>query len=54
MRGFLGMTIALEGRGTFPLIQSIHNTGRAHDKAILVPQENYNYAIDQLAGLHQA
>jgi hypothetical protein len=27
MRGFLGMTIALEGCGTFPLIQSIHNTG---------------------------
>jgi len=54
MRGFLGMTIALEGRGTMPLIQAIHNTGQAHVKAILVPQENYNCAIDQLTGLHQA
>jgi len=53
MRGFLGMTTEVEGGGTKPLINSIHNTGRAHVKVILVPQQNYEQAIEQLAVLHQ-
>jgi len=54
MKGFLGLTVTVEGRGTFSLIRSIHNTGREYVKAVLVHQENYNYAIDQLAVIHQA
>jgi hypothetical protein len=54
MRGFLGLTCTVEGRGTFSLLHSIHNTGRPHVKAVLVYQENYEYAIEQLAVIHQA
>jgi hypothetical protein len=39
MRGFLGLTCTVEGRGTFSLIHSIHNMGRPNVKAVLVYQE---------------
>jgi hypothetical protein len=54
MKGFLGMTLTLEKKGGAPLIQSVHNSGRVHIKAVLVPSENYDSALDQLAVFHQA
>lgn len=54
MKGFLGLAVTVEGRGTFPLIHSIHNTGRATVKAVLVHRENYDYAIAQLAAIQEA
>jgi len=51
MKGFLGMTITMEGC-TLPLLHSIHNTGRENVKAILVHQEYYDYAIENLSTLH--
>jgi len=53
MRGFLGMQHEIEGKGTISLVHSVHNTGRPNIKAVLVPAENFNIAIDQLAILHQ-
>jgi len=54
MRGFLGLSVTVQGRGNFSLIHSIHNTDREHVKAVLAHQENYDYAIEQLAVIHQA
>jgi hypothetical protein len=53
MKGFLGMTAPVEGKGTHPLIQSIHNTGRPTVKAVLVYHEHYDYALEHLAAIHQ-
>jgi hypothetical protein len=44
MKGFLGMTLNLENKEVVPLIQSVHNTGRATVKAVLLPSENYDSA----------
>jgi hypothetical protein len=43
----------VEGK-TRPLLHSIHNTGRLNVKAVLVHQEHYEYALEQLAAIHQA
>jgi hypothetical protein len=53
MRGFIGLTVAVDGK-TLPLIHSIHNTGRQNVKAVLVHQEQYDYTIEQMSVIHQA
>lgn len=53
MSGFLGMTHTTNPQCTVPLIHSVHNMGRTNIKAVLIPQENYEIAVDQFGGLHQ-
>jgi hypothetical protein len=52
MRSFLNLT-HMVNNSPHPLIQSVHNTGRTNVKAVLVPMENYDAAMDQLGSLHQ-
>jgi hypothetical protein len=52
MCSFLNLTYMVNNSPQ-PLIQSVHNTGRTNVKAVLVPMENYDAAIDQLGALHQ-
>jgi hypothetical protein len=54
LKGILGMTLNLENKEVVPLIQSVHNTGRATVKVVLVLSENYDFALEQLAVLHPA
>jgi len=52
MQGFPGMQHVIEGGGRVSLVHSVHNTGRPNVKAVLVPAENYEIAVDQLATMH--
>lgn len=36
----------------YALIHSVHNTNHPHIKAILVPQENYEVAVEQFSTIH--
>jgi hypothetical protein len=51
MRGFLGMSRKIEDK-VYALIHSVHNTNHPHIKAILVPQENYEVAVEQFSTIH--
>jgi len=51
MRGFLGMSRKIEDK-VYALIHSVHNTNCPHIKAIPVPQENYEVAVEQFSTIH--
>jgi hypothetical protein len=53
MRGFLGMQRKRDGV-THSMVHSAHNTGRPNIKAVLVPAEHYDVAINKLASMHQS
>jgi hypothetical protein len=53
MHGFLGIQHKKDGV-THSIIHLAHNTGRPNMKAVLVPAEHYNVAIDKLASMHQS
>jgi hypothetical protein len=53
MRGFLGMQHKRDGI-THSIVHSAHNTSRPNIKAVLVPAEYYDVAIDKLASMHQS
>jgi len=53
MRGFLGLVHTLPNNIKVSVVHWIHNTGRKNVKAILVPKENYDIALEQFGCVHQ-
>lgn len=58
LRGFMAMAMAMAmtrktDTDEAPLIHSVHNTSRKTIKAVLVPRENYDDALEAFSTLHQ-